>query len=260
MTILLAIQCKDGEIVVAADSAATFVTPTFEPTAKQHVSKLSIINSEALFAHSGAVGMGQRLEIVMEDAWLNKSTLKKLNPGRAMQHLRNRFWQEVVKDEAEVVEQSGDELKPLARMAVMQQFLVAFPPTKSIKHPTLIHFNWQCQPEMLSDQFPTVALGSGQSIADPFLSFIRRVLWKGEVPSSISDGIFAASWTMRYVIKASAAYVDDPIQIAIMRPSSSGGSWKTEIVENPALDEHFENVSAIEKYISDYPSQFQPPE
>lgn len=188
MTVIIGVQCKDGGIVVAADGAATFVTSTGFPTSRQPMSKLSLINNELIFGHSGSVGLAQRLESVVKDAWQNKNARKKYNPPEMMQYLRNRFWQEVVKDEVDVVNQSGPHLSQLAQQTINQSFLVAFPPIKDSDRPILIHFNWDCHPEMLTDKLPCVALGSGQQIADPFLSFIRRVLWKGDVPSRFQMG------------------------------------------------------------------------
>lgn len=258
MTIIVAIQCQDGGVVVAADGAATFATGTGTQTARQPTTKLVGIDGQVIFGHSGSIGMAQRLEAVARDAW-NDRLAKKHEPAAAMQQLRNRFWQSVVKDEVDVVNQSGPQLGQLAKQLVMQHFLVALPPLKGSDRPSLIHLNWQCHPEMLTPQLPCVSLGSGQAIADPFLSFIRRVLWSNAAPATIAEGQFAAALTLRYVIESSPGLVGAPEQMMILKPGASGGEWVAEEVPRINLDIHFENVAAFEKHLSTYPLMFQAP-
>lgn len=258
MTVIIGIQCEDGGIVVAADSAATFITSTGAPTAKQPISKLSIISNQVIFGHSGTVGMGQRLEAIVKDSWDKKNLAKKYDPIKAMQFLRNRFWQEVVKDEVDVVNQSGPQLSELAKQFVMQQFLVALPPIKDSNRPCLIHFNWQCAPEMLNNQLPCVALGNGQPIADPFLSFIRRVIWSNGAPTTIADGKFAATWTLRYVLETSPAYISGPEQLVVLKQAQDDQGWVAEEFSDTALDLHIEHVTSFEEYLSEYPNKFRP--
>lgn len=258
MTVIIGIQCADGGIVVAADSAATFVTQGGAPTAKQLTSKLSIIDNQVIFGHSGVVGMGQRLENTAKSSWNNGKLAKRFVPATAMHELRNRFWQDVLKDEVTVANESGPHLMQLARQIVQQSFLVALPPLKDSERPSLFHFLWQGTPEMLTEQLPCVALGGGQPQADPFLSFIRRVIWKDGAPVTIGDGIFAAAWTLRYVLETSPGGVGGPGQMMVLKPSEEGNSWIAEEISDVNLDIHFEAVTDIEKYISEYPSEFQP--
>lgn len=258
MTVIVGILCMDGGIVVAADSAATFSTSTGALTAKQPTTKLSIIDNQVIFGHSGRVGLSQRLEEIAKDSWEKKKLSKKYNPTEAMQFLRNRFWEDVVKDEVEVAEKIEGSLAQLAQQGVMHDFLIALPPIKETNKPCLIHFNWNCFPEMLSGNLPCVALGSGQQIADPFLSFIRLVFWNNGAPSTIADGLFAAILTLRYVFKTSPAFVSGPEQIMVLKPGSEELEWIAEEMSDENLGEHFENVDAFEEYTSRYPQKFRP--
>lgn len=72
----------------------------------------------------------------------------------------------------------------------------------------------------------------------------------------ISDGVFAAAWTLRYVLESSPAFISGPEQIMVIVQEEASGNWMSEQIQDPNLDEHFENVTAIEQYISDYRKQF----
>lgn len=124
------------------------------------------------------VGIGQRLLAVFQDAWSVKQIGKKKDYVQLSLEPRNRFWQEVMKAEVDVIDDSGRIMGQLARAQAEHSFLIAVPPLKGESLPSVIHFDWKCTPERLSNSLPTVALGSGQQIADPFLSYIRHVFWK----------------------------------------------------------------------------------
>ena len=257
MTLIVAIQAADGQIAVAADGAATFATGSGRPTAKQAVSKLSVVEDELIFGHSGHVGLGQRLEPILADSWSKKNIAKKYSPTEAMQYLRNRFWQDVVKAEADVVNEAGATLAQLAQQFIMQTFLVAMPPVKDTDLPTLIHFSWNCFPERLTPDLPCVALGSGQPLADPFLSFVRRVIWGGKTPASLPDAIFSAAWTMRYAIESSPGFLSGPEQMMVLRKGNAEKPWYVEEIDRVNLDEHFQNVEELEAHIAEYPGIFR---
>lgn len=258
MTVIIAVQCQDGSVVVAADGAATLTKDDGSLTTRQPVSKLCLIDNKALFAHSGTVGLGQRLQAVFDDICRTKGIEKKYDPAGTMQYLRNIFWEKVIKDESDVVNQSKPELFRLAERALHQQFLVALPPPKNSTIPCVIQFSWNAFPEMLTSNLPCASLGSGQAIADPFLSFIRRVLWNGKAPSNIADGIFAVTWTLHYVVESSPAFISKPCQMMVIRHTiQDENNWLTEEVPSPNLEEHFEHVYAIEEYIKQYPDLFR---
>jgi hypothetical protein len=251
MTIILGMQCNDGGIVVAADGAATFTTATGSPTARQSITKLVLIDDSVIFAHSGMIGVGQRLEAIVRDSWSDKKISKKHDPAGTMQYLRNRFWQEVVKDEVDVVEQAGEHLRELSKQVIMQSFLVAFPPLKGMDRPTLIHFNWQCAPEMLTPNLPCVSLGSGQGIADPFLAFIRRIFWENKAPPNIPDCLLSATWAINHVIQESPGFISPPVQMMTIEKNKDN-IWVGQEIQKERLEEHKENIEALEKYISEY--------
>jgi hypothetical protein len=255
VTVLIAIQCPEG-IVVAADGAATFVMGQLQ-TAKQPVKKLSIVDGTAVFGHSGMVGVGQRLLHVFQDAWGAKQIGKKKDFAQLASELRNRFWQEVMQGEVAVIDNAGKTMGHLARAQAEQSFLIAVPPLKGEAQPSLVHFDWKCTPERLNTSLPTVALGSGQAIADPFLSYIRHVFWNDKVPATLADAMFVAKWTLHYVIATNPGGVSAPDQYAVIR-QGPGAVWQAIELSEVELQEHTENVEALEEHMRDYARKFRP--
>ena len=58
MTLIVGIKCTDG-VVMGADSAATFATPTGQSTVIQSATKLQIPAGPIITATSGPMGLGQ---------------------------------------------------------------------------------------------------------------------------------------------------------------------------------------------------------
>ena len=240
---------------MAADSAATFVTGTGSHTAKQPTTKLTPIGEKAIFGHSGFVGLGQRLGAVFANSWVEKRDFKKFNLPRYSHHLRQRFWGEVIKDEVAVVNECNKNLRQLIVQTLMNNSIIAIPPIKDEEVPSLVHFNWNGGSEIVTQTLPTVAIGSGQANADPFLSFLRRVLWGDEMPATLADAIFGAAWTMDYVLKSSPG-VGPPVEMMVIRKDENG-DWIREQISEPRLDAHGESIVAIEAYLAEYPDKFK---
>lgn len=81
-----------------------------------------------------------------------------------------------------------------------------------IQHrPTLSTFEYSSAPEEVTEELPFTALGSGQNIADPFLAFLKRILWSDH-PPSLGERRFAAAWTIHHVEKVVPGFVADPFR------------------------------------------------
>jgi 20S proteasome alpha/beta subunit len=255
VTVIIGIRCLEG-IVVAADGAATFGM-TGKVTARQPVRKLTIIEDCVIFGHSGQVGMAQRLEPIVRDVW-SKGIAKKKTASETMHHLRNRFWESVIKDETEVA-QIAKGVTPQAQQYVMQNIVLALPPLKGEEEPCLFQFDWQGSPEMTTENLPCFAVGSGQPIADPFLSFLREVFWNNLAPKSLADSIFAANWTLHHVIKTSPAFVGEPSQIMVLKQTGTEQEgWIAKELTEDELQEHNENIAAAENHLRKYADIFRP--
>ena len=64
-------------------------------------------------------------------------------------------------------------------------------------NPCLLQFTPQGDADEATEQQPFVSAGSGQPVADPFLSFIRRIFWPTGMPN-LNDGVLAALWALTH--------------------------------------------------------------
>jgi 20S proteasome alpha/beta subunit len=193
MTIIVGVLCKDG-VVVGADSAATFAAGQVR-TIEQRTKKMEIVSEHVIVAGSGEVGLTQRFTAVVEAAWKGGAFTK--TPIEVGKYLS-----------AETIKDFLSTNAPRALCA-----LVAFPCNGK---PLLCEFSVDhFQPELKTERLWYVSLGSGQAIADPFLGFIREVMWHDGLPST-REAAFAVTWTLSHAIKLNPGGINGPIQIATL--------------------------------------------
>jgi hypothetical protein len=91
-----------------------------------------------------------------------------------------------------------------------------------------------------------VSMGSGQMLADPFLAFVNRVLWKGALPT-IEMGPLGVYWTLDHTIKCAAGGIGGKIRIATLGKRDK--QWiASEMLET---GESAQFINEIETNISD---------
>lgn len=243
MTLIVGIKCQDG-VVVGSDGAATFSTPLGQAqTIKQATSKLHVIGSRIVLGVSGPVGLGQSYLLEIDALKTRKGDPKNLwpNVAEAREFLRQSMW----KHAGPAYENAGTVSRSIGQAAgyqVMSTSLIAFP----IDHEArLIQFDHQCLPEEATTNLPFVSIGSGQPVADPFLAFIRRTIWPPGLPS-ISDGIFAAVWTIQHAIESLPGGVAEPIEIVTLR-QKDGQAWRADRFTDSDLAEHREMINTLQK-------------
>ena len=81
-------------------------------------------------------------------------------------------------------------------------------------------------------------MGSGQSLADPYLALMRMAFWKNG-PPSLQSGIFAAAWVMHHAIEAAPGFVRLPIDIAVL----SNEEKTARLLVPDELQEHLTHVT-----------------
>src|SRR5205823_3850561 len=123
------------------------------------------------------------------------------------------FWEDVIAGEWAVANVVKDTLGPqIAVTSANSSMIVALPIEKKAE---LIQFDYQCAPELATDELPFVSVGSGQSTADPFLSLVRKIFWPTK-PPPLNDGVFSAVWALRHAIDTVPGGIADPIQVAVL--------------------------------------------
>jgi 20S proteasome alpha/beta subunit len=209
MTLIVGIACADG-VVMAADSAATYGV-LGQQTVRQPTRKLEILSESLIVGVSGPVGMGQRYVGELARLWEQKHFKGSDLAHQAMDKLRAAILP-TIKDEFSMAAAAQPVLGNVAAQHAISSALVAIPVQKV---PCLFQFNHQGSPEQATARLPFVAIGSGQMTADPFLAFIRELLWEGKQPTLL-QGMFAAHWTLHHAIRTSPGGVAGPIHLAVL--------------------------------------------
>jgi 20S proteasome alpha/beta subunit len=246
MTLIIGIKCTDG-VVVGSDGAATFGAMG-QHTVKQATKKLEILDSAVIVGVSGAIGLGQRILGEVQTLWQQKKLSGK-KPHEAMTELRNVMVAHV-SSEMQMAQLSKNVIGNAGIMGALCTTIIALPVSKE---PCLFQFDQNCSPEKASSNLPFVAIGSGQTIADPFLAFIRRIFWKSSLPS-IQEGVFSALWTLRHAIETNPGGISDPTQIAVLEKAN--GAWLAHELSKDEAQEHEEAISFAEKHLASFRESF----
>jgi Proteasome subunit len=228
MTVLVGIRCKEG-IVIGADSAATFSAGQLR-TIEQPVKKISIIEDRVIVAGTGEIGLNQRFCAVVRTAWGNKAFRgSSIDVARSLCKL------------------GLDDFSFTSAKQGTYGALVAFPVGNTLE---LCEFGGaNFQPEMKTDDLWYVSMGSGQSIADPCLGFIRQAFWNDGMPSC-QDGVFAAVWTLSQAIKLNPGGINAPMHIAML--THLKGQPSARFLDVDEIDQHVSNVDGAIEHLRQY--------
>lgn len=238
MTLIIGIKCKDG-IVMASDGAATWGSMG-QSTAQQPTKKLNVLRDKIVIGVSGPVGLGQLLTGGMETMW-DKGDLSGKRPYEAMA-LISKMFREYIVPELQVAQVARNAIGNAGLTSAISATLVALPVSKKL---CLFQFDQQGAPEQATPELPFVCIGSGQSIADPFLALLKRVFWSDHQPT-IGEGLFAAVWTLDHAIKVNAGGVAEPMQVITV----SEGEMLKELGAGEMSD-HREAVKNAEQTMKD---------
>lgn len=219
-------------------------------TITQSTSKLSIIGDQVILGVSGPVGLAQSYRHSIEPLIKNhglRAPWKSVSDAR--RKLYDCFWIHAgpAWERAAIVSKT---IGPIAHSEVSHQSMIAFPVDDQA---CLIQFSHQCQPEEATQELPFIAIGSGQTTADPFLSFIKRTFWPKSTPST-EDGKFAVLWALQYCIKARPGGIDDPVQIAVLSKNTSG-EWRARELSSDQIGNDRLAIKSIEDEIPDLARQ-----
>ena len=261
MTLIVGAVCSEG-IAIGADSGATFVPGNVggigngQGTAMQPTSKLHVVDAKLVMGVSGAMGLGQKyLDRVEELLKAGQLSQNQDSLATVQRKIEEALWKDTSVEIARANQVYGPTLGVNAVQTVSTHSLIALSVGRG-KKPCLLQCDFQGKTEASNPDLPFVAVGSGQPIADPFLSFLRRIFWKkGEL--SLRDGIFAIAWTLDHAIKESPGGLSEPIEVAILDGKGA------RLLEQEELDYHRLSVDEFEqamqdKYFSDQSKETAP--
>lgn len=107
------------------------------------------------------------------------------------------------------------------------------------------------QPELKTPDLWYCSMGSGQSITDPFLGFIRSIFWADGRPPTCQDGIFATVWALKHAIEVKPGGINGPIRIATLMLNEKR-ELKARLLDDNETEEHRENVRAAKEHLRKY--------
>lgn len=231
MTILIGVKCTDG-VVIGADSAATSAAGQIH-LLKMASDKIDIIDGRVIVAGTGQIGLGQRFAKVVSDA-----------------HSAKLFQATEVDVGKQLSAAAANDFGATGAPKGQYGALVAAP----IKDAgSLIEFAISdFQPEIKTKKLNFVAMGSGQMLAEPFVSFVARTFWQSKMPD-VQSAIFGVHWALAHTIRCAPGGVGEPIVIATLTKGKKG--WSAEMLSDEVLGEQAQHMAAIEDVIASYKEQ-----
>lgn len=236
MTVLVGVNCVDG-VVLGADSAATSAHGS-HPLMKLQTDKLYLLDGRVILAGTGAVGLGQRFREVLNRNWQQKTFQK---PA----------YECLNKLAADAVHNFRSTGLPLTRDGFGYGAMIAVPFDRT-HH--LVEFSvTDLQPEIKEGKLHYATMGSGEMLADPFLAFVSRVIWRSAQPK-VQDAIFGVLWTLQHTIKFAPGGVGDPPNLAVLS-RSKGQSYSARLLSEEELGEHSQYIEQVEERIGNIPTE-----
>lgn len=236
MTLIVGLLCSDG-VVVGSDSAVTFGDGGRFTIGQQQAEKVRVVENSLIYSSTGAVGISQVIAERVGNLWSQRTLTGK--PEAVMD--------KVGKEIANLVSpylQTGQFLRGMGNdpSASLCKSLIA---VLISGQPQLFTFDFNGAPEKVTKEIGFVSLGSGQMIADPFLAFLRRILWEGK-ELTLSEGRLAAVWTIDHVRRTNPGGIGGEIQLATLSCDRNSRPVVTRVNSNE-IQEHLQKIAAAEK-------------
>jgi len=215
VSLVIGLKCSNG-IIVGADSAATF-GGLMRETIRQTARKIHVVDDRVLIGCAGLVGLGQRYMGELHEMLSEDRDYSTLPPYRLMAHLQQLFT-----DATQETMQSLALAKRFSELGVLNAGLAGtIVAMKSAGELALFSFDEVCNPEGATADLPFVSVGSGQSLADPFLAHLKRVLWGDEQPH-MALGALGVIWTLQHVIGVNPGGISPPLEVYQMTLDGAG--------------------------------------
>lgn len=237
MTAVVGVLCKDGA-VIGTDSSATFALGQGVRTIEQPTEKLDLVEDRIIIAGTGQIGLGQRFRRVVERAWGDKI-----------------FQKEAIDVGRELCKRACEDFAFTGATKGQYGALVAFPAGDKA---CLCEFAVSdFQPELkVTDRIWYASMGSAQPITDPFLAFMREVLWGGG-PPLVQEAILAVVWTLDHAIAVNPGGVNGPARIGVLDRGEKG-KLGARLLAEADLEEHREMINQAKERLAAIRGALQP--
>ena len=227
MTLVVGIRCTDG-VVIGSDSAMTFGPNVQVPTIQQtNNEKVEVLEDKVIISGSGQIGLGQRFKGIVGDLWKSKEL-----DGKPLKDGVHQIAASVVNNFSQTGVQRGQ-----------YGALLAMPNGSSAE---LIEFTVEgFQPEIKTAGNWYVSMGSGQTVADPLLGFVRKAYWGDDAPNH-QEGVLAAMFVLHLACSMVPMGVAEPIQMAILaRSPEHRGQLRARHLTEAELSQHRDVVRRL---------------
>lgn len=233
MTLIVGAKCQDG-VVIGADSIATAGSAV-----EQQVSnKITIEEDDVIIACSGSAGLSQLIKEELAEHW------HEYKQFRCARDVRNAVSEAMYSQ----IEAAAKRAKSAGKSFGGCNTLVAMPISYS---PALFHFSALADSMEITSDLPFVSIGSGSSQADPFLAFVKRILWSDRAPNSTRLAIFGVLWTLQHVSRVGAGLgVGEPHWIAVLEKRR--GTWIANRLGEGELLEHRQAIIDAEDALRNF--------
>jgi len=208
LTVLVGVRCTDG-VVIGCDSIATSSMGQFPLIHLPFDGKIKVFAGDVIVACTGAIGYSQRLHEHIEAA-IKGGVFTNFAARECTANISKRFISDLIGSMAPTGGPNG-----LGIGALMAANLK--------DGPMLVEFGTSdFQPELKTEKLFFVSMGSGQVLADPFLAFVSKVLWKSKMPT-VEEAKLGVYWVLDHTVKLAPGKVGPPIRLATLRMTD--GKW-----------------------------------
>jgi hypothetical protein len=247
MTLIVGIKCSDG-VVMGADGAATFGALGTR-TIRQPMRKLTVISDCAVIGVSGPGSLAQQFASII--SVLLPELQQSMADHLVALRLQQSLW--VAAGEAfSIARVAQQTIGQVALESALSGSVLALPVAGVLR---LYQFSQQCAPEEATVDLPFVAVGSGQSIADPFLAFLRKVFWPKRLPT-VADARLATFWTLSHCIETNPGGVADPKQMITITQNDQGCDIREST--GPELLEYEQHIAQAVDYLGKFQELMRP--
>ena len=217
MSLIVGIRCTDS-LVLAASGSGTMPSEDGLPPARQWSKKLRVVAGQAVLGVTGHEGLAQEMALSLE-----RSLAELDEHETADDALRVRVRDAMAAPVQRTVAihrtlQGLPGFGITSNEYVISQSLLAIPFGDALR---LFLLDPECSVTEVTDELTCATIGSAKDVADPFLAFLRKVLWEDRLPD-VALGELSAYWTMLHVAETSPGALTFPVQLVVMRRAADG--------------------------------------
>ncbi len=217
MSLIVGIRCTDS-LVLAASGPGTMPSEDGLPPARQWSKKLRVVAGQAVLGVTGHDGLAQEMALSLERSLAEPDKRESADDVLRVK-LRDALAAPVQRTVA--IHRTLQGLPGFGITSneyVISQSLLAIPFGDSLR---LFLLDPECSITEVTDELACATIGGAKAVADPFLAFLRKVLWEERVPD-VALGELSAYWTMLHVAETCPGALTFPVQMVVIRREPSG--------------------------------------